>query len=85
MEPITSRGHRHPYLPKEFPISITFKDASGAPLSTVSDTATSINPCEKIVVGMAYTARHLNVASITISTLRDSSVNQPPRELQEHG
>lgn len=62
-------------------LSITFKDASGATLSTVSDTATDISPGEKIVVGMAYSAGHLDVASIAISTLCDSTRDTAPAKL----
>jgi hypothetical protein len=62
-------------------LSITFKDASGTTLSTVSDNATNINPGEKIVVGMAYSARHLNVASMAISTLCDSTSDLAPAQL----
>jgi hypothetical protein len=66
---------------KNVKLSITFKDASGATLSTVSDTATDISPGEKIVVGMAYSADHLDVASIAISTVCDSTRDTAPAKL----
>ena len=62
-------------------LSIAFKDASGATLSTVTDTATDISPGEKIVVGMAYSAGHLNAASMAISTLCDSTSDPTPAKL----
>ncbi len=66
---------------KNVKLSIAFKDASGATLSTVTDTATDISPGEKIVVGMAYSAGHLNAASMAISTLCDSTSDPTPAKL----
>lgn len=67
---------------KNVRLSITFKDGSGTTLSTVTDKASDISPGEKIVVGMAYSAGHLDVASLTISTLCESTRDPAPVKLR---